>query len=35
MDGQWIEYGVGKDTLAIANVDERLAPRRSRNKRGA
>ena len=20
MDGQWIEYGIGKDTLAIANV---------------
>src|SRR5919197_1047390 len=21
LDGRWVEYGIGKDTLAIANVD--------------
>ena len=26
LDGRWIEYGVGKDTLAIANVSEIGAP---------
>jgi predicted enzyme related to lactoylglutathione lyase len=26
MDGQWIEYGVGKDTLAIANTDTDWRP---------
>jgi predicted enzyme related to lactoylglutathione lyase len=26
MGGQWIEYGVGEDTLAIANVGEQWTP---------
>ena len=26
MGGQWIEYGVGPDTLAIANVGEQWTP---------
>ena len=26
MGGQWIEYGVGEDTLAIANVGEHWTP---------
>jgi predicted enzyme related to lactoylglutathione lyase len=26
MDGQWIEYGIGKDTLAIANADSDWKP---------
>jgi predicted enzyme related to lactoylglutathione lyase len=26
MNGQWIEYGIGKDTLAIANVGEHWTP---------
>lgn len=26
MNGQWIEYAVGKDTLAIANVGEAWTP---------
>jgi predicted enzyme related to lactoylglutathione lyase len=26
MDGRWIEYAVGDDTLAIANVGEQWAP---------
>lgn len=26
MDGQWIEYGVGKDTPAIANADNDWRP---------
>ena len=26
MDGKWIEYGVGPDTLAIANVGEQWTP---------
>jgi predicted enzyme related to lactoylglutathione lyase len=26
MDGQWVEYGVGADTLAIANVSEHWRP---------
>jgi len=26
MDGQWIEYGIGKDTLAIANVSPDWTP---------
>jgi predicted enzyme related to lactoylglutathione lyase len=26
MDGLWIEYGAGKDTLAIANVGETWTP---------
>jgi predicted enzyme related to lactoylglutathione lyase len=26
MDGQWIEYAIGKDTLAIANADSEWRP---------
>lgn len=26
MGGQWVEYGVGEDTLAIANVGEQWRP---------
>lgn len=26
LDGRWIEYGVGKDTLAIANVGDAWRP---------
>ena len=26
IDGQWIEYGIGKDTLAIANVGGHWTP---------
>jgi predicted enzyme related to lactoylglutathione lyase len=26
MDGKWIEYGIGKDTLAIANVGDTWRP---------
>ncbi len=26
MDGKWIEYGVGDDTLAIANVGDQWTP---------
>lgn len=26
MDGKWIEYGVGKDTLAIANTGDTWTP---------
>ena len=26
MDGQWIEYAIGKDTLAIANADKDWKP---------
>jgi predicted enzyme related to lactoylglutathione lyase len=26
MDGQWIEYGVGKDTLAIASISDTWTP---------
>jgi predicted enzyme related to lactoylglutathione lyase len=26
LDGKWIEYGVGKDTLAIANVGDNWTP---------
>jgi predicted enzyme related to lactoylglutathione lyase len=26
MDGKWIEYGIGKDTLAIANVGDTWTP---------
>jgi predicted enzyme related to lactoylglutathione lyase len=26
LDGKWIEYGIGKDTLAIANVSDSWTP---------
>jgi len=26
LDGKWIEYGIGKDTLAIANVSDTWTP---------
>jgi predicted enzyme related to lactoylglutathione lyase len=26
MDGQWIEYGLGKDTLAIASISDTWTP---------
>ena len=26
MDGKWIEYGIGKDTIAIANISDTWVP---------